>query len=89
LDRWLGHILKHREFEFIFKTNPVPDGNLGGREVVEGLCKGGGEKKLDFPCAWWYPPSMYNFIPLIAAGDSTDKEISKRGYNLILKSNFP
>jgi hypothetical protein len=45
LDRWLGHILKHREFEFIFKTNPVPDGNLGGREVVEGLFKGGAENK--------------------------------------------
>jgi hypothetical protein len=33
---------------------------------------------------------FYNFTPLIAAEDSiSDKEISKRGYNLILKSNFP
>jgi hypothetical protein len=34
--------------------------------------------------------AFYNFIPLIAAGDSiSDKKISKRGYNLMLKSNFP
>ena len=33
-----------------------------------------------FPCAWWYPPSIHNFFPLIAAGDSiSGKEISKRG----------
>jgi hypothetical protein len=33
---------------------------------------------------------IYIFIPLIAAGDSiSDKKISKRGYNLMFKSNFP
>ena len=33
-----------------------------------------------FPYAWWYPPSIHYFIPLIAAGDSiSGKEISKRG----------
>jgi hypothetical protein len=51
--------------------------------------RGGAENKNWISFSWWYPPSMYNFTPLIAAGDSTDKEISKRGYNLILKSNFP
>ena len=34
-----------------------------------------------FSYAWWYPPSIHDFIPLIAAGDNiSDKEISKRGY---------
>jgi hypothetical protein len=35
--------------------------------------------KNKFPYAWWFPPSMYNFNPLIAAGDSiSDNEISKK-----------
>ena len=25
----------------------------------------------NLPNAWWYPPSTYNFIPLIAAGPSS------------------
>jgi hypothetical protein len=45
---------------------------------------------MSFPVPEFSYLTFINLIPLIAAGYSiSDKKISKRGYNLMLKSNFP